>query len=165
MEIFLRSCAGYCVVTYLFGVGDRHGHNLMLKKTGDFFHIDFGFIFGDDPKPFPPPFKLSPAMVKGMGDRKSNEFHRFCQYCCEAYNRVRSQGNVILALTSMMVDADLPAIKDGVHTIKKLEDSFNFDLSEEDASQEFMKLIHESANALFPRITDTLHNYAQYWGK
>ena len=120
MEIFLRSCAGYCVVTYLFGVGDRHGHNLMLKKTGDFFHIDFGYIFGKDPKPFPPPFKLSPGMVKGMGNQKSEEFRRFCRYCCEAYNRVRSQGNVILALTSMMADADIKAIDEDIHTIQKV---------------------------------------------
>ena len=117
MERFLRSCAGYCVVTYIFGVGDRHQHNLMLKKSGGFFHIDFGYIFGKDPKPFPPPFKLSPSMVTGMGGMKSEQFIQFATYCCEAYNRIRAGGNVILALAMLMADANIQDLDNGEHTI------------------------------------------------
>ena len=36
MENYVKSCAGYCVVTYLLGVGDRHLDNLLLTPDGTF---------------------------------------------------------------------------------------------------------------------------------
>jgi len=34
IEQFLLSCAGYCVATYVLGVGDRHSDNIMLRTNG-----------------------------------------------------------------------------------------------------------------------------------
>lgn len=40
--------------------------DLLLKNNlGQFFHIDFGFILGKDPKVLPPPLKLCSEMVEG----------------------------------------------------------------------------------------------------
>ena len=41
------------------------------------FHIDFGYILGKDPKPFPPPMKLCKEMVEGMGGQDSEYFFSF----------------------------------------------------------------------------------------
>ena len=86
LDTFVKSCAGYCVAMYLLGVGDRHLDNLMLRSSGALFHIDFGYILGRDPKPFPPPMKLCKEMVEAMGGADSKLYVRFRLFCCEAFN-------------------------------------------------------------------------------
>ena len=108
MTNFVKSCAGYSVVTYLLGVGDRHLDNLMLTTDGRLFHIDFGFIMGRDPKISPPSMKLCKEMVEAMGEY----FSEFKTYCCEAYNILRKSESVVLLLNlfSLMADANIPDI-------------------------------------------------------
>lgn len=72
MDNYVFSTAGYCAMTYFFIIGDRHLENLMINDEGKMCHIDFGFILGRDPKPYPPPIKISREMIDAMGVSTEN---------------------------------------------------------------------------------------------
>jgi len=161
---FIKSCAGSCVVTYILGVGDRHLDNLMLTEDGMLFHIDFGYILGKDPKPFPPPMKLCKEMVEAMGGSNSESYRQFYSYCCEAYNILRKSANLILNLFQLMEGARIPDISsDPEKAMLKLQEKFRLDLNDEEAGQWMQKLINDSASALMPQLMETAHRWATYW--
>ncbi|RHY32425.1 hypothetical protein DYB32_002587 [Aphanomyces invadans] len=158
---YVKSLAGYCVITYILGIGDRHLDNLMMKTQGHLFHIDFGFVFGSDPKPFPPPFKLTKEMVEGMGGRKSENYQRFKTYCCQTYNWLRKSATMIMSLLHLMIDAGIPELaNDPLTTLAKVQERFRLDMTDEQAEAYFLSLISDSVTALFPIVVDLVHNIA-----
>ena len=110
IDNYVRSLAGYSVIMYILGLGDRHLDNLLLCENGKLFHVDFGFILGRDPKPMPPPMKLTSEMVQVMGGVKSKQFLEFVQHVDSAYRILRRHSNVLLNLFSLMLDAGIPDI-------------------------------------------------------
>eukprot|EP01125_Pyxidicula_operculata_P018418 TRINITY_DN653_c0_g4_i1.p1 TRINITY_DN653_c0_g4~~TRINITY_DN653_c0_g4_i1.p1 ORF type:complete len:866 (+),score=208.78 TRINITY_DN653_c0_g4_i1:55-2652(+) len=163
LDRFLRSCAGYCVITYILGIGDRHLDNLLITTNGELFHIDFGFILGRDPKPLPPPMKVSPEMVEGMGGLYSKEFKQFTSYCCTAYNILRKSSNLILNLISLMVDAEIPHVNQGEKSVLKIQEKFKLELTDEEANRVMIQLITESVKAVVANFMEDLHRWRKYW--
>lgn len=164
MDTYIKSCAGYCVITYLLGVGDRHLENLLLAPDGHFFHADFGFILGRDPKPFAPMMKLCKEMVEGMGGTTSPHYLQFKQYCFTAYTTLRKSANLILNLFSLMVDANIPDIRvEPDKAVLKVKERFHLEMSEEEAIRHFEQLISDSVNAIFGVVIDRLHEFVQGW--
>ncbi|KAF3940384.1 hypothetical protein ABW19_dt0202894 [Dactylella cylindrospora] len=164
MDNYVKSCAGYCVITYLLGVGDRHLDNLLVAPDGHFFHADFGFILGHDPKIFAPQMKLCREMVDGMGGSDSIHFKHFKSYCFTSYSILRKSANLILNLWTLMIDAGIPDVEREPDTaVLKVQEKFALELSEEDAMKRFDGLIADSLSALFPIMIDRMHNITQYW--
>lgn len=161
LSTYVKSVAGYCVLTYLLGIGDRHLDNLMMKTEGNLFHIDFGFIFGADPKPYPPPFRLTKEMVEGMGGVQSQHYLKFQTYCCQAFNWLRKSADLILNLLSLMADAGIEELSnDPETTLQKVQEKFRLDLTDEMAEQYFLGLITDSVTALFPVLMEYIHKIA-----
>ena len=166
MDTFVKSCAGYCVITYLLGIGDRHLENLLLDSKGHLFHIDFGFILGKDPKPMPPPMKLCKEMVDAMGGEKSKGYETFKLKCCECFIELRKHCKLIVNLFYLMIHSGLPGLAGNPEKIiDKLHDRFRVDLNDEEAEMYFLELINESVGALMPQIMERLHVWALYWRK
>ncbi|GMM32860.1 phosphatidylinositol 3-kinase [Saccharomycopsis crataegensis] len=164
MDNFVKSCAGYCVITYLLGIGDRHLDNLLICQNGRFFHVDFGYILGKDPKPFPPLMKLPIEIIDGFGGLNSKHFQDFKNYCFICFLTLRKNSNLILNLLELMMFGNIPDLKvDGKNAILKVQEKFMLDLNDEEAIVYFQNLINDSVNAFLPVVIDKLHSLAQYW--
>lgn len=161
LDTFVRSCAGYSVVTYILGVGDRHLDNLMLAPDGHFFHVDFGYILGRDPKPFPPPVKVCREMVDAMGGPNSPHYNRFKSLCYTAFIGLRKNANLILNLIALMVDASIQDIRlEPDKAVLKVQEKFMLDIPEEDAIKHLEALLNDTSYLTL--MFDKVHTLAQY---
>ncbi|CAH1797509.1 unnamed protein product [Owenia fusiformis] len=166
MDNYVKSCAGYSVITYLLGVGDRHLDNILIANNGKLFHVDFGYILGRDPKPMPSPMRLSKEMIEAMGGMNSEHFLDFKKLCYTAFLALRRSANLILNLFSLMIDANVPDIAlEPDKTVKKVQDKFHFDLNDEEAVQNMQNIIDVSASATMAALMEQMHRLAQYWRK
>ena len=165
LDTFSRSCAGYCAITYILGIGDRHMDNLLLTSQGKLFHVDFGYILGRDPKPFPPPMKLCREMVEGMGGANSPYYRSFVSRCTQAFLIMRRHANLIVSLLYLAADANIKDMceQDPKMAILKVQKRLMPEVSDEAAELHMINLINESTSALFPVVIDRLHKWAQYW--
>mmetsp|Transcript_16669 Transcript_16669/g.55517 ORF Transcript_16669/g.55517 Transcript_16669/m.55517 type:complete len:826 (-) Transcript_16669:38-2515(-) len=162
LDNFVKSCAGYCVISFLLGIGDRHLDNLMLSTNGRLFHVDFEYILGNDPKPFAPPMKLSEQMVVAMGGRGSRDYLEFHKYCCKAYLILRKSAKLFVALFDLVGDLNLSG-RSGVSNGDVIAERFQMDLTREEAVQYMQGLIQESLGAIFPQVVDVMHRWRLYF--
>ena len=162
LESYINSCAGYCVVTYLLGIGDRHLENLMIDKNGKLFHIDFGYILGKDPKPMPPPIKLCKEMVECMGGKGSKGFADFQQKCVNAYWVLRENARIIVNMFYLMIDSGIPELNN-IDNLRKLHEKFVPQKNKQEAAAFMLDNLRESVDALMPVVMETFHAWAQYW--
>lgn len=151
IEEFTLSCAGYCVATYVLGIGDRHSDNIMIRESGQLFHIDFGHFLGNFKTKFGfnrerVPFILTYDFVHVIQQGKtsnSEKFERFRDYCEKAYTILRCHGTLFLNLFALMKAAGLPELtcsKD----IQYLKDSLALGKSDDEALKHFRVKFNEA---------------------
>lgn len=114
---FVPSCAGYGVLTYTLGIGDRHNDNMMMTDDLKLFHIDFGHFLGNFKKAYglpreTAPFVLTPQMVKLM--QTAHVYNEFKHQFKKAFQILRQPRNVNLLITlfMLMVFSDITELKD-----------------------------------------------------
>ncbi|RFU31795.1 hypothetical protein B7463_g4570, partial [Scytalidium lignicola] len=86
---YTRSTAAISILGHVLGLGDRHGHNILLDAgSGEVVHIDLGVAFEMGrvlPVPELVPFRLTRDIVDGMGITKTEGvFRRCCEFTLEA---------------------------------------------------------------------------------
>ncbi|XP_058482220.1 phosphatidylinositol 4,5-bisphosphate 3-kinase catalytic subunit gamma isoform isoform X2 [Solea solea] len=148
VERFLYSCGGYCVATYVLGIGDRHNDNIMITESGNLFHIDFGHILGNY-KSFMGiskewvPFVLTPDFLYVMGTsgkKCSPHFQKFQDVCVKAYLALRHHTNLLIILFSMMLMTGMPQLT-SKEDIEYIREALTVGRNEEEAQRHLLDQI------------------------
>ena len=89
---YSRSTAAISMLGHVLGLGDRHGHNILLdEQSGEVVHIDLGVAFEAGrvlPVPEVVPFRLTRDLVDGMGiSGVDGPFRRCCNFTLEALRK------------------------------------------------------------------------------
>ncbi|RMD40772.1 hypothetical protein DV735_g4374, partial [Chaetothyriales sp. CBS 134920] len=122
---YSRTTAAISVLGHVLGLGDRHGHNILLDKhTGEVVHIDLGVAFEAGrilPVPEVVPFRLTRDLVDGMGiSGVEGPFRRCCNFTLEALRR--DQESIMTLLDVLRYDP-LVSWSISPHRIKKMQEA------------------------------------------
>lgn len=158
---FMFSCAGYCVATYVLGIGDRHNDNVMISRTGHLFHIDFGHFLGNVLK-FGPinrdkaPFCFTPDMAFVMGGRDHEMFKQFVGICCDAYNVLRRHGGLFVLFFAMMLSTGMPQLS-CAEDVRYLHRALRLETDSADSAKFFTSLIYRSLESKISQLNFAVH--------
>lgn len=166
VDNFTRSCAGYCVATYVLGVCDRHNDNIMLKQSGHMFHIDFNKFLGDAQmfgnfKRDRVPFVLTSDMVYVInnGEKQSDKFQLFVDLCCQAFNILRKNANLFLNLFALLSRSGIPGVSEGA--ARYIQRALLPGHTQAQASALFTRMIEDSLRSVFTQFNFFIHNLGQ----
>lgn len=160
LNTFIKSCAGMSMCTYVLCVGDRHLDNILLRKTGQLVHIDFGYVLGHDPRSWAvAPIRLTKDMVDTMGGRGSPGFGKFISHCCQAYKVLRENSALILNLLYLMKDSQIDTLFDDHEAVVQVvRERFEPDRSEEQAEIRLLEKLAKCEDTFVTTFSDALHN-------
>lgn len=169
IEEFTLSCAGYCVATYVLGIGDRHSDNIMIRETGQLFHIDFGHFLGNFKSKFGinrerVPFILTYDFVHVIQEGRTNnseKFERFRECCEQAYKILCRNGTLFVNLFALMKAAGLPELSSS-KDIQYLKDSLALGKSEDEALKNFKVKFNEALRESWKtKVNWMMHTFAK----
>ena len=158
---FVKSCAFYCLVGYLFGIGDRHSRNILITEKGQLFHIDFGYILGDTPRACSQPeIKLTREMLDCMGGETSPSYHEFRNLCKQMYQCLRPHIHLFLSLLAYLSRQKIIPLT-CQETIQRLEKRFLTEFAP--ATLETKILVCDTNNTLVTKVAEKVSDLYHFY--
>lgn len=156
---FMYSCAGYCVATFVLGIGDRHADNIMVTEAGNLFHIDFGHFLGNFKKKFGinrerAPFVFTPEMAYVFNTGEG--YSQFEGLCAEAYNALRAETSVLVSLFMLLVPARMPELLEA-SDIGYLCEMLKPEITRDAADKKMSAAIKDSLHTVSRQVDNWFH--------
>ena len=158
---FIKSLAGYCVVTCVLGVTNRITKNILIKNNGIFLHIDFHRILGNFKRTLGikierTKFLLTPEMANVyIFQQREMDFKKMC---VKAFNILRHNASRLINLFFIMSSSGMTGFL-GIKEIEYMKEMLVLDTSnDEDAGNYFIEEIRKCKNERLRQLDFFLQN-------
>lgn len=155
---FIRSMAGYSLVSYFLQIKDRHNGNIMIDAEGHIVHIDFGFMLTNSPGAIKfenVPFKLTEEYLQVMCARKNVQdasetsktegYRYFQELFVLGLLAARKHYEKLTTLVEIMMEGtSMPCMSGGHSVVESLRHRFSLGVSEEQCIANALALVEES---------------------
>ena len=160
IDNFLISNVAYCLATFVLGIGDRHNDNIMIKKNGELFHIDFGHFLGHFKykmgiKRERAPFVFTRQFQSVLGGDDSEKFIEFKQKLKKGYLILRNNKEVIITLLSILLCTGIPELNE--KSLRFLEKSLFLKKSDKEAEEYLDKKLLDSLDSVSTKLNFAIH--------
>ena len=160
VENFMLSNVAYCLATFVLGIGDRHNDNIMIKKNGELFHIDFGHFLGHFKykmgiKRERAPFVFTRQFQTVLGGDDSEMFKKFKTKLEKGYLILRNNKEVIITLLRMLLITGIPELSE--KSLRYLENSLVLNLKDEEALEFLKQKLYESMDSMSTKLNFAIH--------
>jgi len=160
IENFLISNVAYCLATFVLGIGDRHNDNIMLKKNGELFHIDFGHFLGHFKykmgiKRERAPFVFTRQFQNVLGNDNSELFLKFKEYLQKGYLILRKNKEVIVTLMRILLCTGIPELNE--KSLRYLENTLSMKREDKEAKDYLDKQLADSLDSVSTKLNFAIH--------
>ena len=153
---YMYSLVSYTLHSYFLGLADRHSQNIMVTEDGAIFHIDFGYILGNDAYPLTgSEIKLNSDMLDVIGGADSKFYNDYLNLCSKGITILRKYFNMFYILLSQNTK-----FKDK-HIEKFVMARFQPRQIDSVVIEELMTIIKQSNDAFNDYVRDFLHYHTQ----
>ncbi|WVQ80010.1 hypothetical protein IAT38_002111 [Cryptococcus sp. DSM 104549] len=161
---FIRSLAGYSIITYLLQIKDRHNGNILVDQDGHLIHIDFGFMLSNSPGNMgfeAAPFKMPLEYVDIMGGLDSPGYAYFTKLFKEGFEAARKHSDSLITIVELMQkDSKLDCFAlFGEQTSMHFKERFQLGLTTQAVDAYLERLIVSSTGSNYTRLYDTFQYY------
>ena len=163
VDNFIKSLAGYSLLTYTLQIRDRHDGNILLDRSGNLIHIDFGFMLSNSPGYVgfeSAPFKLTADYLDLLDGVGSERWLKLKELLTQGLLALRKHSDQLISLLeALLPNSSLPCFYAGEAAMLNFKERLHLSLTDQQIDVLIDRLITTSALNVFTRLYD---NYQYY---